>query len=264
MADEIVAAPTLDVDDWTAGQTAGCIFGVAGCVVVLYFLFLYPYLYRKIKLEDWTLSQWQVILGPALWFRGPVPEKPEGVEVVQNYYRGHTTKDNPDGTFAADSSQSSANDEETKVPAARANSGEETVKEEDNGPWYKPKNWWRTLKWLFLQGVMRDVVAEQSSSKFASFLAPNVGKIHRQVKQYDNKTEHLYSLLQVLTASTASFAHGSNDVANAIGPLTTIYTVWKTGTTGDKGDVPIWVLVFGGAAISKLTSLGFSFPETSC
>lgn len=60
----------------------------------------------------------------------------------------------------------------------------------------------------------------------------------------------MYSFVQVLTACTASFAHGANDVANAIGPYAAIYHVWSTGTiSGRRNDVPIWTLVFGGAMI---------------
>ncbi|KAL1999599.1 hypothetical protein VTN02DRAFT_4284 [Thermoascus thermophilus] len=79
-------------------------------------------------------------------------------------------------------------------------------------------------------------------------------QIHAEVKHYDNKTEALYSFLQVLTAATASFAHGANDVANAIGPLSTIYLVWRKNVVSSTAPVPVWILVFGGAAISKSTT----------
>jgi sodium-dependent phosphate transporter len=68
--------------------------------------------------------------------------------------------------------------------------------------------------------------------------------------QYDNNTEHLYSFLQVMTACTASFAHGSNDVANAVGPYAAIYHIWSTSQpAGKNSNMPIWILVFGGAMI---------------
>lgn len=66
----------------------------------------------------------------------------------------------------------------------------------------------------------------------------------------DHQTEHLYSFLQVLTACTNSFAHGSNDTANAIGPFAVIYHVWSTGllTTKNTG-TPTWMWAFGGIMI---------------
>jgi sodium-dependent phosphate transporter len=53
-----------------------------------------------------------------------------------------------------------------------------------------------------------------------------------------------------MTAATASVAHGANDVSNAMGPLSAIYQIWQANTTAEDSDVPIWILVFGGAAIS--------------
>jgi PiT family inorganic phosphate transporter len=46
-----------------------------------------------------------------------------------------------------------------------------------------------------------------------------------------------------------AFAHGSNDVANAIGPLAAVISVAKTGIVGSKSTVEIWVLAIGGAGI---------------
>jgi len=84
-------APSLHLNDWTGGQVAGCVLGVAGGVVALSAIFLLPFLYRRLVLDDWTLKSWQVIYGPLLWWRGDVPPVREGVNqpVVQDYYRGH-------------------------------------------------------------------------------------------------------------------------------------------------------------------------------
>ncbi|KAJ1022470.1 hypothetical protein NDA16_003459 [Ustilago loliicola] len=75
-------------------------------------------------------------------------------------------------------------------------------------------------------------------------------QMHSVAEQYDNRVEHLYSFMQVMTACTASFAHGANDVSNAIGPLAVVCSVWSTSLfPGSKEPVPIWILAFGGAAI---------------
>lgn len=53
-----------------------------------------------------------------------------------------------------------------------------------------------------------------------------------------------------MTACTASFAHGANDVANAIGPYSAIYAIWSTALPlTSKTKTPVWILAFGGAMI---------------
>lgn len=104
-----------------------------------------------------------------------------------------------------------------------------------------------SLKYAFFHGVEVDVVAEQGRK---SVLAGDLEDMHARAEHYDNKAEHAYTFLQVITASTASFAHGANDVSNAIGPLAAVFLIWNTGRLSDKAPVPIWILVYGGAAIS--------------
>lgn len=60
----------------------------------------------------------------------------------------------------------------------------------------------------------------------------------------------LFSFLQVLTAAFGSFAHGGNDVSNAIGPLIAIWMIFVEGTVAQKSETPLWILVFGGIGIS--------------
>lgn len=64
------------------------------------------------------------------------------------------------------------------------------------------------------------------------------------------ETVGLFTFLQVLTAVFGSFAHGGNDVSNAIGPLVALWVTATTGSSAQKVPVPIWVLVYGGIGIS--------------
>lgn len=46
-----------------------------------------------------------------------------------------------------------------------------------------------------------------------------------------------------------SFAHGANDIANATGPLSSVYLIWKTNTIAKDVDVPVWILAYAAAAL---------------
>lgn len=61
--------------------------------------------------------------------------------------------------------------------------------------------------------------------------------------------EFAFGLLMIVSASAMAFAHGSNDVANAIGPLAAIVSVVDTGTVGSKATISPWVLFIGGIGI---------------
>jgi PiT family inorganic phosphate transporter len=61
--------------------------------------------------------------------------------------------------------------------------------------------------------------------------------------------ERVFGVLMIVTACGMAFAHGSNDVANAIGPLAAVVSIAQTGVVSSKSALPIWVLVLGGAGI---------------
>jgi len=67
---------------------------------------------------------------------------------------------------------------------------------------------------------------------------------------YYASMERVFGVLMIITAAAMAFAHGSNDVANAIGPLAAIYSVVDSGgLIGAKSALPIWVLLVGGTGI---------------
>jgi len=62
--------------------------------------------------------------------------------------------------------------------------------------------------------------------------------------------ERVFAVLMVVTACGMAFAHGSNDVANAIGPLAAVVSVVESGgVIGAKSDLPMWILLLGGGGI---------------
>jgi inorganic phosphate transporter, PiT family len=62
--------------------------------------------------------------------------------------------------------------------------------------------------------------------------------------------ERQLARFQLLSACCVAFAHGSNDVGNAIAPLATILYIQSTGTVPQSSlDIPLWVLVLGGIGI---------------
>ena len=64
-----------------------------------------------------------------------------------------------------------------------------------------------------------------------------------------NTTENLFKYLQVLTAFYIAFAHGSNDVANAVGPLAAVVSILQGGTVEMQVEMPAWILGLGGGFI---------------
>jgi len=83
-------------------------------------------------------------------------------------------------------------------------------------------------------------------------------------KQYfTSPLQAFFAYLQVLTASYVAFAHGANDVANAIGPLAAIFSVVKTKSVAMQVEVPIWMLAIGGVAVGGgLLAFGTRVMET--
>jgi PiT family inorganic phosphate transporter len=60
----------------------------------------------------------------------------------------------------------------------------------------------------------------------------------------------LFTIPLIFAAAMLSFAHGANDVANAVGPLAAIYDALSHATISAKASIPLWVMVTGGVGIS--------------
>lgn len=82
------------------------------------------------------------------------------------------------------------------------------------------------------------------------------------IPEYDF-VENIFKYLQILTACYVAFAHGANDVANAIGPVAAVVSIFKTHSVEMQVGVPFWLLVFGGIGIIfGLATYGYNVIKT--
>jgi sodium-dependent phosphate transporter len=78
-------------------------------------------------------------------------------------------------------------------------------------------------------------------------------RVYAHAPKYPNESEHAFSFIQVITACTASFAHGANDIGNSVGPWAVLYGAWRTGNAAEsEAEVEVWQL----AVLSATISLG--------
>jgi len=67
----------------------------------------------------------------------------------------------------------------------------------------------------------------------------------------------------VVSACFLAFAHGANDVANAVGPLAAVISIVKAGTVSLQASVPVWVLAMGAVGIIiGLATWGYKVIDT--
>ncbi len=75
--------------------------------------------------------------------------------------------------------------------------------------------------------------------------------------------EKVFGVLMIFTACSMAFAHGSNDVANAVGPMAAVISVLDVGAIEAKAQVPSWVLLLGALGIvAGLATYGYKVMIT--
>jgi phosphate/sulfate permease len=124
----------------------------------------------------------------------------------------------------------SGSEKANTAPAATSNNHPSNLKELEkvdehpiDGAWIEPKNLYiifryKAFPWVkkvLTHGTTIDIHAEQLG-KEGSARHRRMTTMHSAAKQYPNEVEHMYSFVQVLTACTASFGHGSNDVSSGL------------------------------------------------
>jgi phosphate/sulfate permease len=257
--DEAPNAPTLE--EMGAGKVVGIILGVWFGVLLITYVFFMPYFHRRLIRGDSRLRFYHVPLGPLLRKDNPPLYWPgkENEAVVTDYY---ADAHNPSGsTSNFDLREGSSSTEDTMIdPRKRVSltleKGQSPTTNETpsiaskflspeerflspvkNLNLLHPVRWWGYLKYGLLQGVMRDCVSHDSAK---------LREIHAKASKYDVRVEHLWTYCQVVSAMLMSIAHGSNDVANAVGPWSATYGTYRAGKVDTKSATPVWFLVIAG------------------
>ena len=267
-----------------AGVIAGSILAVFFGVLIIAYVFFIPFFKRKLIRKDPRVRVWHIPLGPMLnndncylyW-----PGKADG-EYVTNYYedaygnvnagqkdaqKGIAYAENDPTKQASGSAESSVRDEEKGVsngdedaalaeaadtPAIREHRKkhvepwERWIVPVQHLSWVNPVKLWAWFKFLMLRGVFMDCVTHDSAK---------LREIHSKAHRYDVRVEHMWTYCQVVSAMMMSIAHGSNDVANAVGPWAAVYQTYQSGVVNTDSPTPVWFLVVAGL----LLGLGFWF-----
>jgi PiT family inorganic phosphate transporter len=85
---------------------------------------------------------------------------------------------------------------------------------------------------------------------------------HRREFEFE-MVEKVFTKLMIISACFLAFAHGANDVANAVGPLAAVISITREGLVTAKAGVPVWVLALGAVGIViGLATWGYKVMET--
>jgi len=117
----------------------------------------------------------------------------------------------------------------------------------------------------FLNNLPVAIVAGIIVAIFGAYLLSRIqqDKALEEKNRFAN-VERVFAILMIFTACAMAFAHGSNDVANAVGPLAAVVNVVQSGgDIASKSSMPWWILLLGGGGIVVgLATLGFRVMAT--
>ena len=268
-----IEAPGSDLDALGAGTAVGIILGVFAGVTAICYIFFVPFFERKLIKKDARLRIWHIPLGPLLRRDSISLYLPgNGTEYVTDYYADaygnvaagekpslqvvdhvdqeamtphsseYNDKDGSDTQSAKAAVDTGLADEQ---PVPRYMSPyKRWIKPVEQLSWFNPRKSFNWLKFLLCRGVTIDVITHDSAL---------LRSIHAKANRYDVRVEHLWTYCQVMSAILMSIAHGSNDIANAVGPLAAVYATYNSGGVNTESPTPVWILVIGGLM------LGFGF-----
>lgn len=81
-------------------------------------------------------------------------------------------------------------------------------------------------------------------------LRDTIRRIAQELPNNKSGVNQLFTAPLIFAAALLSFAHGANDVANAIGPLAAIYEAIQSGAIASRAPTPLWILVLGALGLA--------------
>ncbi|WP_198552386.1 inorganic phosphate transporter [Macromonas nakdongensis] len=118
---------------------------------------------------------------------------------------------------------------------------------------------WAFGTYMLLKGVSQLIKVSFGAAVFWGFViavlvfllvSKPLAKAARKQPNSKDGVNALFTWPLVFSAALLSFAHGANDVANAIGPLAAIFEALVTGAVAAKAATPMWVMVLGALGLS--------------
>jgi PiT family inorganic phosphate transporter len=118
---------------------------------------------------------------------------------------------------------------------------------------------WAFSTYLIIKGIKKIIKVEFITALSIGLVVaiivyfivkPLIQKASKKLQNDRNSINILFTIPLVFAAALLSFAHGANDVANAVGPLAAINDAVIGGGISKKVDIPFWIMAVGGIGIA--------------
>ncbi len=118
---------------------------------------------------------------------------------------------------------------------------------------------WAFATYLMLKGVKKIVTVSFPIAVLIgffvalavyAFIRPHIAHMTANLENHKASVNELFTIPLIFAAALLSFAHGANDVANAVGPLAGINEAIVAGGISVKAGIPLWVMAVGAIGIS--------------
>lgn len=270
-------SPELKLNAKPPAYIAAVTLGTGGGLAVLSAIFFVPWLHAKVIKQDGSITWKHVFMGPLLWKRATPTDAPEArvpnYAVEQHDEDEYSVTSSPsldgDEKIPAHNEKSIGQLEIGQIKTTKELEAEglermhaklrrgrgpmgwamRTLHENPMGPGriYELHNMAimaKRLPAMIVAGALYGFHYDIHSAQAGLAGTPEgdrMARVYGHATKYPNEVEHAYSFIQIITACTASFAHGANDIGNAVAPWAVIYSAWSTGDAAQsKASVPLW------------------------